>query len=103
VLTTVERGKLTATMQDGKLVLTDEKGGTSTVTIASVIQSNGVIHESISGNISWVSKSPMFAPAYMGRKDGEKPLQRFANEGAKTAAERGILVTHEAKALEEIV
>jgi hypothetical protein len=37
MLTTVERGKLTATMQDGKLVLTDEKGGTSTVTIASVV------------------------------------------------------------------
>ena len=57
MLTTVERGKLTATMQDGKLVLTDETGGTSTVTIASVLQANGVIHESISGNISWVSKS----------------------------------------------
>jgi uncharacterized surface protein with fasciclin (FAS1) repeats len=43
-LTTVEGGKLTAAMVDGKLVLTDEKGGTSTVTIANVIQSNGVIH-----------------------------------------------------------
>jgi uncharacterized surface protein with fasciclin (FAS1) repeats len=31
-------------MADGKLVLTDEKGGTSTVTIANVYQSNGVIH-----------------------------------------------------------
>jgi uncharacterized surface protein with fasciclin (FAS1) repeats len=31
-------------MNGGKLVLTDEKGGTSTVTIANVIQSNGVIH-----------------------------------------------------------
>jgi uncharacterized surface protein with fasciclin (FAS1) repeats len=31
-------------MGGGKLVLTDEKGGTSTVTIADVIQSNGVIH-----------------------------------------------------------
>jgi uncharacterized surface protein with fasciclin (FAS1) repeats len=44
VLTTVEGGKLTAMMDGGKLVLTDEKGGTSTVTIADVIQSNGVIH-----------------------------------------------------------
>ena len=44
VLTTVEGGKLTAMMSGGKLVLTDEKGGTSTVTIANVIQSNGVIH-----------------------------------------------------------
>ena len=31
-------------MGAGKLVQTDEKGGTSTVTIANVIQSNGVIH-----------------------------------------------------------
>ena len=44
VLTTVEGGKLTAMMSGGKLVLTDEKGGTSTVTIADVTQSNGVIH-----------------------------------------------------------
>jgi uncharacterized surface protein with fasciclin (FAS1) repeats len=43
-LTTVEGGTLTAMMTDGKLVLTDEKGGASTVTIANVIQSNGVIH-----------------------------------------------------------
>src|SRR5580692_1861790 len=43
-LTTVEGGTLTAMMQGGKLVLTDEKGGTSTVTIADVYQSNGVIH-----------------------------------------------------------
>jgi uncharacterized surface protein with fasciclin (FAS1) repeats len=31
-------------MQMGKLVLTDEKGGMATVTIADVFQSNGVIH-----------------------------------------------------------
>ena len=31
-------------MGGGKLVLTDGKGGTFTVTIADVIQSNGVIH-----------------------------------------------------------
>jgi uncharacterized surface protein with fasciclin (FAS1) repeats len=43
-LTTVEGGKLTATMMGGKLMLTDEKGGMSTVTIKDVIQSNGVIH-----------------------------------------------------------
>ncbi len=40
---TVQGETLTATMQDGKLVLTDQKGGTATVTIADVIQSNGVI------------------------------------------------------------
>ncbi|OYU81171.1 MAG: fasciclin [Flavobacterium sp. BFFFF1] len=44
VLTTVQGGKLTATMSGSKLVLTDEKGGKSTVTIADVYQSNGVIH-----------------------------------------------------------
>ena len=43
-LTTVEGGKLWA-MQNGKtIVLKDEKGGTATVTIANVFQSNGVIH-----------------------------------------------------------
>jgi uncharacterized surface protein with fasciclin (FAS1) repeats len=31
-------------MDGDKLVLTDAKGGTSTVTIADVYQSNGVIH-----------------------------------------------------------
>ena len=43
-LPTVEGGKLWASMNEGHLVLTDEKGGTSTVTIANVFQSNGVIH-----------------------------------------------------------
>ncbi len=43
-LKTVEGGSLTAMKTDGKIVLTDEKGGTSTVTIANVYQSNGVIH-----------------------------------------------------------
>jgi uncharacterized surface protein with fasciclin (FAS1) repeats len=43
-LTTVEGGKLWVT-QDGKsIMLKDEKGGTATVTIANVFQSNGVIH-----------------------------------------------------------
>ena len=41
---TVSGGTLTATMKGKKLILTDEKGGTSTVTIANVFQSNGVIH-----------------------------------------------------------
>jgi uncharacterized surface protein with fasciclin (FAS1) repeats len=42
-LTTVSGGKLWAMEQDGKIVLKDEKGGTSTITIANVFQSNGVI------------------------------------------------------------
>jgi uncharacterized surface protein with fasciclin (FAS1) repeats len=41
---TVAGGMLTASMNGNSLVLTDEKGGTSTVTIANVKQSNGVIH-----------------------------------------------------------
>ena len=41
---TVSGGTLTATMKGKWLILTDEKGGTSTVTIADVFQSNGVIH-----------------------------------------------------------
>ena len=36
-------GTLTATLEGGKIVLTDEKGGMATITIADVIQSNGVI------------------------------------------------------------
>jgi len=44
-LTTVEGGKLWATLHDGKHIeLKDEKGGTAMVTIANVFQSNGVIH-----------------------------------------------------------
>jgi uncharacterized surface protein with fasciclin (FAS1) repeats len=44
VLTTVQGGMLVATMKGNKLVLTDEKGGTATVTTKDVYQSNGVIH-----------------------------------------------------------
>lgn len=41
---TVSGGILKASMKGGKLMLTDEKGGTATVTIKNVYQSNGVIH-----------------------------------------------------------
>lgn len=41
---TVSGGTLWAWMNGDSLVLKDEKGGTSTVTIANVYQSNGVIH-----------------------------------------------------------
>jgi len=43
-LKTVQGGTLTASMDGKDLVLTDEKGGKSKVTIADVMQSNGVIH-----------------------------------------------------------
>ena len=43
-LTTVQGEKLTATMKGSSVVLTDAKGGTSTVTQADVMQSNGVVH-----------------------------------------------------------
>lgn len=43
-LKTVSGGVLKATMKGDKLMLTDEKGGMSTVTISNVFQSNGVIH-----------------------------------------------------------
>ena len=42
--TTVSGGKLMASMDGPDLILTDEKGGKSKVTIADVRQSNGVIH-----------------------------------------------------------
>ena len=41
---TVAGGMLTAMMEGNTLVLTDEKGGQSRVTVADVRQSNGVIH-----------------------------------------------------------
>ncbi len=44
MLKTVSGGTLTATMEGNDLILTDEKGGKSKVTIANVKQSNGVIH-----------------------------------------------------------
>lgn len=44
MLKTVAGGNLTATTQGGKVMVMDEKGGSATVTIADVMQSNGVIH-----------------------------------------------------------
>ena len=43
-LTTLEGSTLTATLQDGKVVVTDESGGSATVVTADLMQSNGVIH-----------------------------------------------------------
>lgn len=43
-LKTVSGGTLTAMMDGSNLVLRDEKGGTSMVTVGDVYQSNGVIH-----------------------------------------------------------
>ena len=42
-MTTVQGGKLTATMSGKKIMLTDEKGGMATITTSNVFQSNGVI------------------------------------------------------------
>lgn len=42
--TTVAGGKISAMLEGNKVILMDEKGGRSTVTIADVKQSNGVIH-----------------------------------------------------------
>jgi uncharacterized surface protein with fasciclin (FAS1) repeats len=44
MLKTVAGGSLTATAKGGKVMVMDEKGGSATVTIADVMQSNGVIH-----------------------------------------------------------
>ncbi|MEP6844600.1 MAG: fasciclin domain-containing protein [Panacibacter sp.] len=43
-LKTVSGGTLTVTMKGPKIMLTDEKGGMSMITIKNVYQSNGVIH-----------------------------------------------------------
>jgi uncharacterized surface protein with fasciclin (FAS1) repeats len=44
MLTTVQGEKLTAWQKDGAWYLTDAKGGSARITIANVMQSNGVIH-----------------------------------------------------------
>ncbi len=44
MLKTVSGGMLTATMSGANIMIKDERGGTATVTIANVMQSNGVIH-----------------------------------------------------------
>ena len=44
VIDTVGGCKLTASTKGGKVMLTDEMGNVATVTIADVMQSNGVIH-----------------------------------------------------------
>ena len=41
---TVQGGKITLSLEDGKVVLTDANGGKATVVIADVAASNGVIH-----------------------------------------------------------
>ncbi len=43
-LKTVNGGMLTVSMKGNKIIVTDEKGGTATVTTKDVYQSNGVIH-----------------------------------------------------------
>ncbi|HTD21120.1 MAG TPA: fasciclin domain-containing protein [Terriglobales bacterium] len=43
-LTTVSGGKLWVSQEGKQLILKDEKGNTSSITIADVFQSNGVIH-----------------------------------------------------------
>ncbi len=43
-LKTVEGGTLTASLDGGKVRLTDEKGGVATVTATDVMASNGIIH-----------------------------------------------------------
>ncbi|WP_396192170.1 fasciclin domain-containing protein [Flavobacterium sp.] len=43
-VTTVQGGKIDLSLKDGKVILTDANGATSTVAIADVAASNGVIH-----------------------------------------------------------
>ena len=44
VLTTVSGGKLTATIKEGKVILTDENGGTATVVATDLKAENGIVH-----------------------------------------------------------
>jgi len=44
VITTVQGGKLTASLKGGKVILTDVKGNVSTIVLTDVDASNGIIH-----------------------------------------------------------
>jgi uncharacterized surface protein with fasciclin (FAS1) repeats len=44
MLKTVQGESLTVMLHDGKLGLVDAKGGKAAITVANVMQSNGVIH-----------------------------------------------------------
>ena len=44
VVKTVSGGSLTATLKDGKVILTDEKGGKATVVATDLKAGNGVVH-----------------------------------------------------------
>ena len=44
VVKTVSGGSLTASLKDGKVILTDEKGGTATVVATDLKAGNGVVH-----------------------------------------------------------
>jgi uncharacterized surface protein with fasciclin (FAS1) repeats len=44
VVKTVSGGSLTASLKDGKVILTDEKGGVATVVAADIKAGNGVVH-----------------------------------------------------------
>ena len=44
VLTTIQGGKLTGTLEGGNVILTDEQGNKATVSAVDIFSSNGVIH-----------------------------------------------------------
>lgn len=44
VLTTIQGGKLTASLKGKNVIITDEKGGTATVTAVDLDATNGVVH-----------------------------------------------------------
>ena len=44
VVKTVSGGSLTASLKDGKVILTDEKGGTATVVATDLKAGNGIVH-----------------------------------------------------------
>lgn len=44
VISTVQGGKLTASIKNGKVILTDVKGNVSTIVLTDVAASNGIVH-----------------------------------------------------------
>ena len=86
-LKTVEGEELTVKKSDGKIMIIDAKGGSSTITISNVNQSNGVIHvvDTVLMPRRNVTRRPDI-PVPTGMRDGEpgKPGSLFCERQSRT-------------------
>ncbi len=89
-LKTVSGGTLIATMQGGHIVLKDEKGDMSTVTISNVNQSNGVIPRSGHGSAAQLARRILPSLAMALRKIGAPFFGAFGHEWRVEKTERPV-------------